>query len=186
VKKKDMNTRIKILALILIVIAALVAGSIVLALQSTAKANPTSSVASDAQQPALSSVNETNNSGPFIIGHMGFGNFAGMGRGCRGIGGPGGFGGFGAIQVSSDFTQNVTSIAKNDSDVQNLISQGFNITSVRPLFTTTIDGNGNVVTKATGANLTLQSTTGRSLVVVDLNQAKVTKIMTSSMTEIDK
>ena len=93
---------------------------------------------------------------------------------------------FGAIQVSSDFTQNVTNIAKNDTDVQNLISQGFNITSVRPVISTMVDGNGNIVTKATGANLTLQSATGRSLVVVDLNQAKVTKIVTITMTEIDK
>ena len=49
-----------------------------------------------------------------------------------------------------------------------------------------VDGNGNIITKAAGADLTLQSATGRSLVVVDLNQEKVTKIMTITMTEIDK
>lgn len=181
-----MNTKIKVLALISLVIAASVIASVVLAMQSTAKADPTSSVASDVQQPTLSSVNETSNNGSFLIGHMGFGNIGGMGRGCRGPGGLGGFGGFGAIQVSSDFTQNVTNIANNDTDVQNLISQGFNITSVRPIITTTVDGNGNLVTKATGADLTMQSSTGRSLIVVDLNQAKVTKIVTITRTEIDK
>ena len=90
------------------------------------------------------------------------------------------------IQVSSDCTQNATNIAKNDTDVQNLISQGFNITSVRPVIITVIDGNGNIITKAASAHLTLQSATGRSLVVVDLNQAKVTKIVTLTVTEIDK
>jgi hypothetical protein len=177
-----MDKKIKLLALVTLIIAASVAGSIVLAMQSTAKADASSSVASDVQ-PTLSPVTETNSSGLFVNGHFGFGDINSVGRGCRGIGG---FGNFGVIQVSSDFTQNVTNIAKNDTDVQNLISQGFNITSVRPVISTVVDGNGNIITKAASADLTLQSATGRSLVVVDLNQAKVTKIVTITMTEIDK
>lgn len=105
----------------------------------------------------------------------------------RGFGGPGGMmGGFGSIQVSSDFTQNVTNIVQNDSDVQNLLTQGYNITSIRPVISTVIDGNGNVTTSATTANVILQSTTGRALVVVDLTQAKVTKIVTTTTTVINK
>ncbi len=84
-------------------------------------------------------------------------------------------GGFGGIQVSSDFTQNVTNIVKNDTDVQNLLNNGYNITSIRPVITTVIDGNGNVVTSATTANVILQSTTGRAYVVVDLNSSKSNK-----------
>ena len=98
-------------------------------------------------------------------------------------------GGFGpqAIQVSADFTANVTNIAKSDSDVQNLLSQGFNITSIRPVITTSIDGNGNIITKASTANVLLVGNNGsRSFVVVDLSQAKVTKIVTLTVTEIDK
>ena len=92
-----------------------------------------------------------------------------------------------AIQVSSDFTANVTSIAKNDSDVQNLLTQGYNITSVHPVITTTVDGNGNVVTKASTADVLLQGNNGsRAFVVVDLTQSKVTKIVTLTVTEIDK
>jgi hypothetical protein len=99
-----------------------------------------------------------------------------------------GYGGFGQdnVQVSADFTANVTNIAKNDSDVQNLLSQGYNITSIHPVISTTIDGNGNVVTKASTADLTLVGTNGHALVVVDLSQAKVTKIVTMTRTEIDK
>ncbi len=182
VKIQDMDKKIKVLALISIVIAATVAASIVLVTQSTAKADANNSVASDVQS-TLSSVNETSNAGLFINSHLGFGDYSGVGRGCRG---DGRLGEFSSIQLSVDFTQNVTNIAKNDSDVQNLLSQGFNITSVRPIISMVVDGNGNVVNKATGADLTLQSATGRSLVVVDLIQGKVTKIVTMNMTEIDK
>ena len=53
-----MDKKIKVLALVSLVIAASIAGSIVLAMQSTAKADANSSVASDVQ-PTLSSVTET-------------------------------------------------------------------------------------------------------------------------------
>lgn len=182
VKIQDMNRKIKVLALISFVIAATVAASIVFVTQSVAKADANNSVASDVQ-PTLSSLNATSNAGLFFNGHLGFGEYGGMNRECRGVGR---LGEFGAIQVSSDFTQNVTNIAKNDSDVQNLLSQGFNITSVRPIISSMVDGNGNIITKSAGADLTLQSATGRSLVVVDLSQEKVTKIVTITMTEIDK
>ncbi len=171
--------------LISIVIAASIGASVLLVMQPTAKADANNSVASDVQ-PTLSTVNDTGNGGLFIAGQMGLRDNVGMGRGFRGPEGFGGPGSFNSIQISSDFTQNVTNIAKNDTDVQNLLNQGFNITSVRPVISTIIDGNGNVTTKATIADLTLQSTTGRSLVVVDLNQAKVTKIVTMNVTEIEK
>lgn len=184
-----MNRKIKVLALISVVVVAVIAASLVLAMQSTVKADSNNVVASDAES-TLSSVNATNIGGFFNNGYMGFGGPRGMGRGFGGFGGnfssammPGGFG---SIQVSSDFTQNVTNIAKSDSDVQNLLNQGYNITSVRPVISTVIDGNGNVVTKASSADVLLQSTTGRAFVVVNLDQAKVTKIVTMTVTEIDK
>jgi hypothetical protein len=176
-----MNRKIKVLALISVVVVAVVAASLVLAMQSTVKADSNNAVASDAES-TLPSINATNISGFFNNEYMGFGGPRGMGMGQ----GFGGFGGFGSIQVSSDFTQNVTNIAKSDSDVQNLLNQGFNITSVRPVISTVVDGNGNVVTKASTADVILQSTTGRAFVVVDLDQAKVTKIVTLTVTEIDK
>jgi hypothetical protein len=184
-EKQKMDRKIKILSLLVIVLATVVGASLVLALQPTVKADSTTnSIASDVSQSALSSVNMTNTNVPeFGFGHLEFGGSRGMspefGR-CRGPEG------FSQIQVSSDFTANVTSIANNDSDVQNLLSQGYNITSIRPVITTSIDGNGNIITKATTADLTLQGTNGKAFVVVDLSQAKVTKIVTLTMTEIDK
>jgi hypothetical protein len=183
-----MNTKTKALALLSVVLVAVVAGSVIFATQLT-KADPTVSVAADSQITS-SSVNVTDN-GPngfngFLNGSMMMGVEPRFGMGQRGL--DRGYGGFGAgaIQVSSDFTANVTNIAKNDSDVQNLLNQGYNITSIHPVINTTIDGNGNIITTASTADLTLIGTNGRALVVVDLSEAKVTKIVTLTKTEIDK
>lgn len=187
------------MALISIIVVATVAASLVFAM-STVKANTSSSnIASDVESPS-SSVNATNNGGLFNNnGYMGFGGSGGPGgseRMGRGFFGDRGFGGncsdinmsgkFGSIQVSSDYTQNVTNILNNDTDVQNLFTQGFNVTSIRPLITSMIDGNGNIITQATTADVILQSTTGRALVVVDLTSASVTKIVTTTTTVINK
>jgi hypothetical protein len=185
-----MDRKIKILALVSIaVVLAAFATSLILAEQSTVKADTTTQVASDATTPTPTplAVTATDNQSLFGSGPMGFGGHNGTMGMFRGFGGPGGMmGGFGSIQVSSDFTQNVTNIVQNDSDVKNLLAQGFNITSIRPVISTVIDGNGNVTTSATTANVILQSTTGRALVVVDLTQAKVTKIVTTTTTVINK
>lgn len=183
-----MERKIKLLALVSIaVVLAAVATSLVLAEQSTVKAE-TAQVASDVTSTSTPlAVNATDNGGFFGNGPMGFGGPRGM-MGMRGgFGGPGGMmGGFGALQISSDFTQNVTNIVQNDSDVKNLLTQGYNITTIRPVISTVINGNGNVVTSATTANVILKGTSGRALVVVDLTQAKVTKIVTTTTTVIDK
>ena len=108
-------------------------------------------------------------------------NHGGMGFGRHG------FGGYGPVEVSTEFEQKVTDIAKNDSDVQNLLADGYNVTSVRPIIKTVVDGDGNVVTKATSAILMLQKdTTGQACVLVDLEQAKVTQIVILTRTVIDK
>jgi hypothetical protein len=177
VKTQGMNTRTKALTLLAIVAVAAIAGSLIFAMQPTAKAdNNTAAVASDSE-PTSTAITQTADNFTFNQGGMCFRGHGMMDRG---------FGGTRGIQVSSDYTANVTNIANNDSDVQNLLSQGYNITSIRPVITTTIDGNGNVVTKASTADLTLVGTNGRAFVVVDLNQAKVTKIVTITVTEIDK
>jgi hypothetical protein len=112
-------------------------------------------------------------------GHFGgHGPFGRHGRGC----GPGGF-----VTVSQEFKDNVINIAKNDSDVQNLLTGGYNITDVRPIISSTVQGNGTVVTKATSAILMLEKdTTGRAEVWVDLEQAKVTRIVILTRTVIEK
>ncbi|MGO8807123.1 MAG: hypothetical protein ACLQO7_11070 [Candidatus Bathyarchaeia archaeon] len=193
-----MNRKIKVLSLIAVIVVATIAASLVFAMQSTVKAN-TTAVASDVASPS-SSVNATNIGGFFNNGYMGFGGPREMGRGFGGFGGLGGInfsngtifegnfssaimpGRFGAIQISSAFTQNVTDILQNNADAANLLNQGYNITSIRPVISTVIDGNGNVVMQATSADVILQGTNGRALVVVDITSATVTKIVTTTVT----
>ena len=118
----------------------------------------------------------------------------GMGRGIgmepfgrHGGPGPFGMGEFGGIEVSAEFKDNVINIAKNDSDVQQLLNDGYNVTNVMPTIKTVLNGDGSVVTKATNATLMLEKdTSGRALVSVDLTQSKVTQIVILTRTVINK
>jgi hypothetical protein len=117
---------------------------------------------------------------------MGFESGFGMGPG-RGPGPRGGHGGYWPVQVSAEFEQNVTNIAKNDTDVQNLLAQGYNITSIRPVINSIIDAKGYVTTRATSAVLILQKdTSGSAFVSVNLEEGKVTKIVILTRTVIEK
>ena len=187
-----MNTKTKALALLSVILVATVAGAIVLTMQS-ASADTSNSVASDIESTTATSVVNSSDNGLIGIGGLSgpmmMGAELGFGGGHRGMGLDRGYGGFGreSLQVSSEYTTNITNIVNADSDVQNLISQGFNITAIRPIISTTIDGNGNIVTKASTANVFLEGNNGsRSFVIVDLSQEKVTKIVTLTVTEIDK
>ncbi|MEM3731031.1 MAG: hypothetical protein QW667_07915 [Candidatus Bathyarchaeia archaeon] len=95
--------------------------------------------------------------------------------------------GYGSIEVSEEFKQNVINVAQNDADVQNLLSEGYNITAVKPIIKTVVEGDGTVVTKATSAILILEkNTSGRAFVWVDLEQQKVTRIEILTITVIEK
>jgi len=111
-----------------------------------------------------------------------------MSMGMRGVPyGMRGRGCYGPIEVSEEFKENVINIAKNDADVQNLLNEGYNVTAVKPIIKTMVEGDGTVVTKATSAILILQKdTTGRAFVWVDLDQGKVTQIEILTRTVIEK
>ena len=119
-------------------------------------------------------------------------NNSGIGFGPGFGGGPvhghkGGPGGYGSIQVSEEYEQNVINIAENDTDVQNLLSEGYNVTSVRPIIRTVIDAEGYVTTRANTAVLLLQKdTSGLAYVTVSIENAKVTQIVILTRTVIEK
>lgn len=108
--------------------------------------------------------------------------------GCGwGRGGLRGRGPFGFVEVSEEFEENVLTIAKSDGDVLDLLDEGYSITRVRPLIVTRVEANGDVVTKATSAFVVLeQDTTSIARVWVDLEEAKVTKIVILTRTVIEK
>ncbi len=184
------ENKTKALALLSVVVLATVAGTLVLADQLNVKAdtNSTDTVTTDttntnATTPTTNTTNDTNsNTNVTECMDFGRGYFREIPRELGHA-----FGGFGQVQVSDEFKQNVTSIANADSDVQDLLNTGYNVTSITPIFSSTVDGNGNLVTKASSAILTLsQDNTGRATVLVDIDQAKVTKIYIETRTLIEK
>jgi hypothetical protein len=93
----------------------------------------------------------------------------------------------GNFEVSTEYTANVNSILNNDTDVQALITQGYNVTSINPIVKNVIEGNGTLSTQATTATVTMQNgTAGYATVNVDVTNAKVTQIVTITRTVIDK
>jgi hypothetical protein len=174
-----MNGKSKILALFSVIAIAAVVSGILLAPQiANAAENSNTSTTTQTSASTTQETNETIPSWNPIC--MGFGRLGLQAR-MRG------FGGFGTVEVSEEFKQTVISIAENDTDVQNLINDGYNVTSVRPIIKTVIDAEGNVVTKATSAVLTLQKdTTGHATVLVSIEEAKVTQIVILTRTVIEK
>ena len=174
-----MENKVKAMALLSLVAVAAVIGGIMLAVH----ADSTTSTSSSSTSNAVTTDANTTYISDFGWGGMGF-------RG-RGFGGFGDVGGFGQVEVGADFTANVTNIAKADSDVKNLLNSGYNITSIRPIIKETVDGQGNVAAKATSAvvmleNGTTNGTTGHAAVLVDLEKGKVTEIVTTTRTVIEK
>jgi hypothetical protein len=71
--------------------------------------------------------------------------------------------------------------------VQQLLAEGYNVTALRPIIETTVEGNGSVVTKATSAVVMFEKdTTGYATVWVDIEAAKVTRIEIITRTVIEK
>jgi hypothetical protein len=172
--------------LLVISVAALVSGIFLTAQAFNTSVSPSSDETATVTQATTSDTTtpptiENFTGPPFGMG-WGFGMMGERGRGPCGIG----FGG-NNIEVSSDFVTNVTNIAKSDTDVQALLNSGYNITRVMPQIKMTIDGNGNVAWKATNATLLLTNgTTSHALVTVDLENSKVTQIVTLTRTVINK
>jgi hypothetical protein len=99
----------------------------------------------------------------------------------------GGCGRGGSITVSQEYKDNVINITESDTDVQKLLAEGYNVTGVRPIINATIEADGTVAMKATNAIVTLaENTTGRALVWVNVEQAKVIRIVILTMTVIEK
>lgn len=96
-------------------------------------------------------------------------------------------GGYGFVEVSEEFEENVINIAKSDEDVQELLDDGYNITRVRLIIKSIVEGNGDVETKATSAIVILEKdTTSKATIWVDLEADQVTKIVILTRTVIEK
>ena len=96
--------------------------------------------------------------------------------------------GMDSIDVSSEYTANVISTLNNDSDVvKQLISKGYNVTSIDPTIKNVIEGNGTITAQADTARVIMTNgTSGYAAVNVDVANAKVTQIIIITRTVIDK
>ncbi len=148
--------------------------------------NTTNAVADNAvtnDQSITTTTSTTNTTSQPIFGEFmerGFGGFNGGPRGH-------GFGGMmGGIEISSAYTAKVNAILGNDTDVANLITQGYNVTRIMPEIKTVLDGNGTITTQATNATVLMVGTSGYATVNVDISNSKVTQIVTITRTVINK
>ena len=183
---KKINQKTTAISLILLTTLAAAIGALTLTAFATADTNSTSTITSTpVTADTTQNIDQTQFAGNMMMDNQGF------------SGGPGSHGGHGqmmgaidsmnSIEVSTEYTANVNAILGNDSDVQNLIAQGYNVTSINPIVRTVIQGDGTIVTQATNATVILTNgTSGFATVNVDVTNVKVTQIITITRTVIDK
>ena len=181
---EKINRKTIAVSLILLTTLAAAVGALTITALTAADTNSTTTDTSDAVTADTSQyTNQMQFGGNMVMDNQGFGGFGG---GPGGHGG-GSMGGMANIEVSSEYTANVNAILNNDTDVQNLIAQGYNVTSINPIVKNVIEGDGALVTKATTAIVMMQNgTNGYATVSVDVANAKVTQIITIMRTVIDK
>ena len=146
----------------------------------TTSYSTTTQTAINATNPPPMGMNDMN------IGDQGFGG----NMGNRFMNGPPGMGdnsiGMNNIEISSAYTANVTAVLDSDTNIQNLLSEGYNVTSIHPIIQSTINGDGTITQQATNAIVTLQNgTSGFATAHVDLETSKVTQIVIITRTVID-
>lgn len=106
-------------------------------------------------------------------------------RGPRGHGGH--LGSIGSYEVSDEYTDNVNSILDSDTDIQDLVSEGYNVTSINPIIKNVLEADGTLVTKASVAVVRLENgNDGFATASVDVEQGVVTQIVIITRTVIDK
>jgi len=182
-----MNRKTTAISLILLTTLAAAVGAITLTAFAATDTNSTTTNTSTAVSTDSSQyVNQFQFDGNMMMDNQGF---CGFGGGPEGHGGHGGgfMGGIANIEVSTEYIAKVNAILNNDTDVQNLISQGYNVTSINPVVKNVIQGDGALVTQATTAIVTMQNgTSGYATVKVDVTTSAVTQIVTITRTVIDK
>jgi hypothetical protein len=184
---EKINRKTIAISLILLTTLAAAVGALTMTAFAAADTNSTTTdtgtaVTADTSQ----NTNQMQFGGNMMMDSQGIGGFGG-GPGGHGGRGGGFMDGMANIEVSSEYTANVNTILNNDADVQNLISQGYNVTSITPIVKNVIQADGTIVTQASTATVTLQNgTSGYATANVDVANAKVTQIVIVTRTVIDK
>lgn len=171
----------KTIAVSLVALTALAAVMGAVAMSSFAAAD-TNSTTSD--PTTVTAQDSSGNQPMFSANMMGEQGFGGM-QGGRGHGCMNGMGAMGNLEVSSEYNATVNTILSSDTDVQTLLTQGYSVKAIQPIVHNIIEGDGTIATKASTAMVILENGThGYSIVNVDIANAKVTQITTTTV--IDK
>jgi len=179
-----MNRKSAAISLILLTTLAAAVGALTLTALATTETNSTTTDTNTAE--ASQYTNQMQFDGNMMMNSQAFSGFGG-GPGGHGGHGGGFMGGMANIEVSTEYTANVNAILDNDTDVQNLVSQGYNVTSINPIVKNVIGGDGTLTTQATTAIVTMQNgSSGYATVKVDVANSTVTQIITITRTVIDK
>ncbi|MBS7628203.1 hypothetical protein KEJ36_05315, partial [Candidatus Bathyarchaeota archaeon] len=91
-----------------------------------------------------------------------------------------------SLEVSAEFEERILSIVNEDSDVKELLEEGYNITGIRPTIKAMVQANGDITMKATGAIVSMRGEGGWAQVQVDLEVGKVIRIVIVSKKVIEK
>ncbi|MGD6851822.1 MAG: hypothetical protein ACQCN6_07175 [Candidatus Bathyarchaeia archaeon] len=182
-----MNRKTLALSLVLLTSLAAVMGALAMtqmfaAADTTTDSTTTSTPTTSVTTPD-SSANQPQFNANMMMGEAGFGGMR-CGRGHEFMDG---MRGMGNIELSSEYNATINSILDSDTDVQSLISQGYSVTAIHPIIHNIIEGDGTLATKATTAIVLLDNgDSGHSIVNVDIANATVTYITTTTTTVIDK
>lgn len=91
------------------------------------------------------------------------------------------------VEISEEYKANILNILNGDEDVCRLLENGYNITAIIPNIKMVVQGNGEVVLKATEATVILRKDSeGVAYVEVNIEQGKVTRITILSKVVIEK
>ena len=178
------NKKTLAVSLILLATVAAVMGALAATTLASADTNSITKDNAIAPQTTIQDENSPQSlNGIFILNSQGFGGP--RNRQCEPRLGP--VGGMGGIDVSSEYTANVNTILNSDTDVANLISQGYNVTAIHPIVKTVLQGDGTLITHATSAVvLMINGPSGYATVNIDIANSHVTTITTVTRTVIDK
>jgi len=91
-----------------------------------------------------------------------------------------------SVEVSSEYRERVLSILKSDPDASKLLSEGYNVTAVRPIIRAVVGGTGEVTLQAKEAVVLLRGPQGFAQVLVDLSQGRVVRIVTLTVKVVEK
>ncbi|MCC6046824.1 MAG: hypothetical protein LM571_01355 [Desulfurococcaceae archaeon] len=91
------------------------------------------------------------------------------------------------VEVSEEYRSRVLEILSEDEDAAKLISEGYNVTAVKPIVKAYVAADRSVTLKASQALVTLvKKGEGVAVALVDLEQGKVVKLVVYSKTVIEK